>query len=100
MQHTLDRRRLLYSAASTALAGAILACQKSPPATCPAGALTPDEINVRTTLGYTDHTPEPGKPCVKCTQYVPAPSADQCGTCKIMKGPIHPKGYCRAFAPL
>jgi hypothetical protein len=55
---------------------------------------------VRKTLAYVDRTPDPSKPCVKCLQYVPAAEADQCGGCKLMKGPIHPKGYCTAFAPL
>jgi hypothetical protein len=91
------RGLLLYSVSLFALTGA---CKKSPPASCPAGALGTDDANVRTTLGYVDKTPEPDKPCVKCQQYVAAASEDQCGTCKVMKGPIHPNGYCRAFVAL
>ena len=88
----------LGSASLVVLAGAVSACKKSPPASCPAGTLSPDEAKIRTTLGYVDRTPEPAKPCLKCQQYVPAPAEDQCGSCKIMKGPIHPLGSCNAFA--
>lgn len=96
-----ERRRVLFlGAASIALGGAAFGCQKSPPATCPQAKLTPAEEQVRKTLAYVDRTPDPSKPCVKCLQYVPAAEADQCGGCKLMKGPIHPKGYCTAFAPL
>jgi hypothetical protein len=74
-------------------------CKKAGPASCTdVSGLTPEERNVRTTLGYTDRTPIPGKPCIKCVQYVTATSSDQCGGCKVMKGPVHPAGYCRVFA--
>jgi hypothetical protein len=94
------RRLLLYSAATLALESIALGCSKSPPATCTSSSLSADDLKVRTTLAYVDKTPDPGKPCVKCLQYIPAPAADQCGACKVMKGPVHPSGYCNAFAPL
>lgn len=62
--------------------------------------MTERDLEVRTTLGYVDQTTDPAKPCVRCTQYVPATGGDHCGGCKIMKGPIHPNGYCKAFAPV
>jgi len=43
---------------------------------------------------------DPKLRCTACRQYVPASSSDACGSCKIMKGPIHPNGTCRAFAAM
>jgi hypothetical protein len=78
----LDRRGLLFASASLAALGTI-ACKKVP-ATCPPGNLTERDLEVRTTLGYVDQTTDPAKPCVRCTQYIPATGGDHCGGCKIM----------------
>ncbi len=97
----VTRRSLLVASASVlGLVGAS-GCKKAGPASCTdVSALTPEERNVRTTLGYVDRSPVPGKPCIKCVQYVSPASSDQCGGCKVMKGPVHPAGYCRVFAPV
>jgi hypothetical protein len=85
-------------APAAALAFAV-GCKKGPPASCDdKSGLTPDDISLRNSLGYADRSTDATQLCVKCRQYVPAPAADACGTCKIMKGPIHPNGTCRAFA--
>jgi len=59
--------------------------------------LTPEEIQMRESLQYTDHSPEPGKYCYNCQLYVPAPGPNQCGGCQLIKGPIHPNGYCTSW---
>lgn len=90
-------RRQLLLAAPAALALAV-ACKKGPPASCSdKSGLTADDVTARNALAYTDRSADPAQLCVKCRQYVPAAS-DACGACKIMKGPIHPNGTCRAFA--
>jgi hypothetical protein len=89
---------LVAPAAALAFAAA---CKKGAPASCDdKSGLAPDDVTVRSSLGYTDRSTDPAQLCIKCRQYVPAPSSDACGTCKIMKGPIHPNGTCRAFAAL
>ncbi|HYP76229.1 MAG TPA: hypothetical protein VER12_09750 [Polyangiaceae bacterium] len=93
---TSRRRLLLYSASTLALIAAG-GCKKSSPATCPTSSLTEDDLHVRTVLGYVDSSPDAAKTCAKCQQYVPA---DPCGTCKVVKGAIHPEGYCRVFVAL
>jgi hypothetical protein len=97
----VTRRSLLIASASAlGLVGAS-GCKTAGPASCTdVSGLTPEERKVRTTLDYTDRTPVPGKPCIKCVQYVPPASSGQCGGCKVMKGPVHPAGYCRVFAPV
>ncbi len=97
-QAPVTRRHLLLVAPAAALALAV-GCKKGPPASCgDTSSLTPDDLTARNALGYTDHSTDPAQHCEKCRQYVPGPSADACGTCKVMKGSIHPQGSCRAFA--
>jgi hypothetical protein len=94
----VTRRHLILIAPAAALAFAA-SCKKGPPASCSdKSGLSADDLTARNALGYTDLSTDPAQLCVKCRQYVPGPSADTCGTCKIMKGPIHPNGTCRAFA--
>jgi hypothetical protein len=95
---SVTRRHLILIAPAAALAFAA-ACKKGPPASCgDKGSLTADDVTARNALAYTDLSTDPAQLCVKCRQYVPGPSAEACGTCKVVKGPIHPNGTCRAFA--
>ena len=43
--------------------------------------------------------PKAGKQCSDCTFYIPGKSASANGTCKLVKGSISPKGWCKFFAP-
>jgi len=88
------RRHLLLSSAWFG-AGVLGACKRSE--TCPPAALTADDTKLRTTLHYTDRSPDPAKLCNGCQQYLQNTDAD-CGGCKLLKGPIHPAGYCAAFS--
>ena len=58
--------------------------------------LSPAEIELRGTLAYNDLSPEPAKQCTNCLQFEP-PRGSGCGGCKVLKGPIHPNGYCRSW---
>jgi hypothetical protein len=95
----VSRRLLLQKGASllAVLGGA--ACQKGPQSCTDVSKLTNEQRTTRSTLGYEDFSREAGKNCVKCSQYTEPPSADQCGTCKVLPGPVHPNGYCRVFTP-
>jgi hypothetical protein len=98
--YRLSRRVVLQqSAAFGALAVLGTACSKgaapAPVCTDTTGLAAPD-VALRTTLGYEDVSTQPGKNCLGCAQFVAgAPSA--CGTCKILKGPVSPGGYCKSF---
>ena len=59
--------------------------------------LSASDAQIRTTLGYADISTEPGKSCTNCQQFVAPPAAGSCGTCKVVKGPINPNGYCKSF---
>jgi len=76
------------------------ACGKTAaPFTCAEpGALAPGDVQVRAALGYTERAADATRSCAACQQYVPAPTDGACGSCKVLKGSIHPLGTCRAFS--
>lgn len=77
---------------------AALACSKAPPpfSCTDVSGLTEPDRSARVILLYQDLSPTPEKECERCTQYVPA--AEGCGSCKVVRGPIHPRGTCKVFA--
>jgi hypothetical protein len=84
----------------TAVASAGLsACgKKTEPDSCnDVGALSEPEKMARSALQYVDKSPHADKRCELCSLYQPAADVAQCGGCQIVKGPIHPKGYCTGF---
>lgn len=94
----LERRaalRTLALGAMTLIPAAALACGKRLDCSDVAG-LTPDEQEARRSNGYVDKSPDPGKRCDNCGQYVAA-APDQCGGCKVLKGGVHPQGYCKLW---
>lgn len=96
----VTRRHLFLLGASTLALLTASGCKKGPPASCnDTTGLKPDEVAMRQSLEYVDKTPFPDKTCEKCLQWIAPASADQCGGCKVLKGPVHPAGYCKVFAP-
>lgn len=59
--------------------------------------LDPAALGLRNAVKYVDKSTTPGKECDNCEHYVAGPP-DACGTCKVVKGPINPKGYCTTWA--
>lgn len=55
------------------------------------------EKAARSALQYADKSPHADKHCELCSLYQPVSDVSKCGGCQIVKGPIHPKGYCTAF---
>jgi hypothetical protein len=95
-----SRRRLLVIAPAALAAFAVGACAKKEPESCDSTlGLTQVEINMRKSLGYLDRSKDPNKHCIDCEQYLPPPEKDECGSCKVMKGPVHTKGSCNVFTP-
>lgn len=87
----LNSRRLALKQMSMALA--------SIPLIVVAGsAFAEKNAPMRTALKYQD-TPNAGKDCAACLQFVPGKTAKDKGGCKIMPGDseIAPTGWCSAF---
>lgn len=60
------------------------------------GLLESDKA-LRVTLAYADTAADPNKKCQDCVQWS-APPQGGCGSCKVMRGPVHPEGTCNVFA--
>jgi len=89
-QDQTSRRRFLK------IGGATLAVIPLIVASGSAGAAT--NAAMRSALKYQDK-PEGDKSCSSCVHFVPGPSAQGPGGCKIMPGDteISPQGYCLAW---
>ena len=93
----LTRRELLEALPALIAVG----CRRTEamPASCnDTTSLSAADAATRTTLGYVDKSPNDGQRCASCQQFVAAQESGACGGCKLLKGPIHPRGYCKAFA--
>ena len=93
----LTRRSLLLDAGTAVALLGTLGCDKAPASCNDVSGLSDEQRSGRNALGYEDATPQPGKACAKCAQYVAAPAISECGKCKVLAGPVHPNGYCRAY---
>jgi hypothetical protein len=100
MNSRMDRRealrRLTVLSVAALVPASLLGCSRK--TTCiDASGLAPEDANLRNNIaGYLDLAPDPGKKCTRCVQYVPA-APNACGSCKVVKGPVHPDGTCKLF---
>ncbi|HEY5146806.1 MAG TPA: high-potential iron-sulfur protein [Polyangiaceae bacterium] len=100
----LTRRAVLVGGAAGGLSVGLatvassMGCDKTPKAfSCSdTTTLSSTDARVRTSLAYVDSSVEVGKSCSSCQQFVPGPP-DACGSCKVLKGSVHPAGYCRSY---
>jgi hypothetical protein len=103
MDEKVSRRFLLQQSAAVGAfiatgAFAATACNKPAALSCSdTSALAPADLQVRTSLVYVEVSTEAGKTCSNCQQFIPAPAAGSCGTCKVVKGPINPGGNCKSY---
>jgi hypothetical protein len=98
----LSRRELIRTGAAGIGALVVLAgCHKRVDLTCTNTAgLAADDVTVRQKLAYTDLANDPKKACASCAQFVSPTEDDHCGGCKIIRGPIHPAGSCKAYVQI
>lgn len=59
--------------------------------------LTEQEIQMRNNAEYVDDSPHEDKTCDNCQLFTEPAGGEQCGGCQVIKGPIHPKGYCNLW---
>jgi hypothetical protein len=60
--------------------------------------LAEDDTTLRKQLEYVDRSPHgEEKNCQNCA-FFKAGKKDECGRCTLVKGPIHPSGYCNSWA--
>lgn len=94
------RKSLTLGALAAGAAAFGVACSKEPKEfKCDdTTGLPPADIETRKALAYVDRTGDPNKMCQNCTQWVAGSSATSCGTCKVLKGGVHPLGNCKSWA--
>jgi len=76
---------------------ALAACSKGPDCE-DISSLTPEEKEMRKNAEYVPKAMQVAKKCDGCVQWI-APAPDQCGGCKVLKGPVAAEGTCKLFAP-
>ena len=92
----LSRRQALLL--GTLPLAAALGCRTTPSSCQDVSGLSPDEVRAREALEYHDRSAEPARTCSGCLQFLEPTGLFSCGTCRLVRGPIHPQGSCRAFA--
>jgi hypothetical protein len=99
---TLSRRTLLRSTVHLAVLGSapvlLQGCKKAEFSCVDLSGLSEQDAELRAALEYVDRSPhDTKKSCSSCAFYM-AGKEDQCGHCTLVKGPIHPLGYCNSWA--
>jgi len=89
-------RHLAIFSAAALLPASLLACSKSTSCLDVTGLSSDDVAKRNITNAYVDVSTDPSKECDRCAQYV-AGKPDSCGSCKVLPGPINPKGGCKLF---
>lgn len=59
--------------------------------------LTDAEIQMRENAQYVDDSPHEDRRCDNCQLFVEPAGGEQCGGCQVIKGPIHPLGWCNLW---
>jgi hypothetical protein len=59
--------------------------------------LQPAEARTRVDNTYRQHTDRDDQFCLACLNYVPPAAETSCGTCKTVRGPINPDGWCKQW---
>ena len=55
------------------------------------------ELATRSDNQYRQHSDKEDQFCLDCLNYVPAADEASCGTCKTVRGPINPDGWCKQW---
>ena len=59
--------------------------------------LQPAEARTREDNTYRQHTEREDQFCLACLNFQPAAQETACGTCKTVRGPINPDGWCKQW---
>lgn len=59
--------------------------------------LTDQEKQGRDALGYIAKSETEGQVCTNCNFWQEPTGDSPCGGCQLMKGPIHPDGWCKSW---
>ncbi len=99
---TFSRRQMLHHSVHLTVIGAapvlLHGCKKAEFSCDDTSGLAEEDTALREALGYVDRSPHgESKSCSACSFYA-AGGENECGRCTLVKGPIHPLGYCTSWA--
>ena len=92
------RRSLAIVGAVTVVPAVLAGCGGDELSCTDTSGLSAAEKQTRTANRYVDKSTDPNKNCANCALFV-SEGTDQCGTCQVVKGPIHPQGNCALWVP-
>jgi hypothetical protein len=97
-----SRRSLIGLAGVTVIGAALAGCgQKQAGLRCSdPDKLTDDEINMRNSFQYVEQASNAAQACGGCAFFDAGPNsgAPSCGECRLLKGPVNPKGHCTSWS--
>ena len=97
-RQAVSRRGYLQLSIAGALSVFIGGCGKSKSVMCGDPAKLSDaELSLRTSLHYSEESPEAGKACSGCG-FFDAVANNPCGSCRLLKGPVSPRGHCDSWS--
>ena len=94
-EQRFTRRGLLCGGGLVAVA--TFACQKREFSCMDTTQLPAADTQARVAIKYVDRAADPSRCCDAC-QHWRAGDSDSCGSCAVVRGPIHPLGTCQLFA--
>lgn len=101
----ITRRAVLRHGVQCSLGGAALfglgACSNSDdsPLVCnEPGQLSDSELNMRSSLGYADVSPNPAEVCAGCQYFTAQGSGGGCGSCQFLPGQVSGGGRCNSWS--
>lgn len=89
-----SRRDFLHSGALLALA--LVGCRSRGFDCNKSSGLSTSDVKARDDTQYVEPSPTPSTACDICQYWIDG-NANSCGGCRLLRGPIHPKGTCRLF---
>lgn len=92
----LVRRTVFLSVVASVPAGLLSACGGGELECTDESALSSSERDARRAARYEDRSRDADRTCSQCSLYQAA-SAETCGSCTVVRGPINPHGSCSLF---
>lgn len=97
MARGLSSRRAFLSTFLLLLSPTV-SCRRKESVCSDEATLAPADVKARQKAGYVSRTTDADRGCEKCQQWLEGQEGN-CGGCKLLRGPIHPKATCRLFSP-
>jgi hypothetical protein len=97
-RRTLLTRAVFFGAAASAPMTLLSACGGGELSCNDGSELSTAERDARRNAAYAERATDPARACSGC-MFFQAAGAEACGSCSVVRGPIHPRGSCNLFAP-